>query len=99
MPERAELRLAARRCDQCLTTRNRIVSGDRAAEIVSDCRRTGNHFVCHKGSIAGEIVHCRGVHDILIRDFGGSTAYQFATRIGVPIVEVDPEDLGGDHGL
>lgn len=85
----SELLLASKRCGECLTTRNRIVSGERAAEIVRECRRTGNHFVCHKGSVAGQIVHCRGVHDIL----GGSVAARFARLIGVPIVEVDPDDL------
>ena len=68
------------------------MSGERAAEIVRDCRRTKTHFVCHKGSIAGKIVHCRGVHDMLMRE-GGSNAYQFASRLGIPIVQVDPETL------
>jgi len=82
------LRLCARQCDQCLTTRNRIVTGDRAAEIVAECRRTGNHFFCHKDNQT----HCRGVHDVLLRD-GGSNAFQFATRLGIPIEEVDPVEL------
>jgi hypothetical protein len=85
---KTELLLAARPCAQCLTSRNRIVSGERAAEIIRDCRRTGTHFFCHKGSIKGLQVHCRGVHDRF-----GSTAHQFATRLGVPIREVDPDNL------
>ena len=83
-----ELLLASHRCDQCLTTRNRIVPGERAAEIVRECRREGKHFVCHKGSIKGMIMHCRGVHEIC-----GSRTYDFAVEIGVPIREVDPEEL------
>lgn len=82
------LLLAARRCAQCLTTRHRIVSGARAAEIVRDCRARGVHFQCHKGSIAGLNVHCRGVHDV-----AGSTAYQLAERLGIPIIEIDPDGL------
>lgn len=82
------LLLAAKRCGQCLTTRNRIVSGERAAEIVRDCRRRGVHFRCHKGQAAGLIVHCRGVHEI-----AESTAYQFAARLGIEIREVDPDNL------
>lgn len=85
----AELLLASKRCSQCLTTRNRIVSGERAAEIVRGCRREDNHFVCHKGSAAGLIVHCRGVHDIA----GGSKAYRMAKAFDIPIIEIDPDAL------
>lgn len=91
----AVLLLAARRCGECLTTRDRIVSGERAAEIVRGCRRTGQHFNCHKGDLAGLIVHCRGVHDVQVRDCGGSTAYQVATRLNIPVREVDPDSLEG----
>lgn len=78
----ARLAIAARPCAQCLTTRNRIVPGARAAQIIRDCRATGQHFVCHKAT--GEIVHCRGVHDRF-----GSKAAAFATAFGIPIVEID----------
>jgi hypothetical protein len=84
-----ELLLASRRCGQCLTTRDRIVSGERAAQLVRDCRANGTHFVCHKGSIAGLNVHCRGVHEIM----NGDRAYRFAERFGIPIREIDPEEL------
>ena len=80
------LLLASRCCDQCLTTRNRIVPGERAAEIIRGCRRDDVHFTCHKGSIAGLNLHCRGVHDRL-----PSRAYRFAVAMGIPVVEVDPE--------
>ncbi len=83
-----ELLLASKCCGQCLTTRNRIVSGQRAAAIIKDCRRTGQHFVCHKGSIAGQTIHCRGVHDRI-----GSTAHRFAVAMGIPVVEVDTDNL------
>lgn len=85
-----ELLLASRRCAECLTTRNRIVSGERAAELVRDCRTRDVHFQCHKGSIAGLNLHCRGVHDIM----GGDRAYRFARACGIPIREVNPEELG-----
>lgn len=84
-----ELLLASRRCAECLTTRNRIVSGERAAELVRGCRRDDNHFQCHKGSLAGLNVHCRGVHDIA----GGSLAYRFAKAVGIPVREVNPDEL------
>lgn len=80
----AELILAARPCSQCLTTKRRIVSGERAAEIVRGCKRDGTHFICHKAR-PGEIVHCRGVHNAL----GGSRAHAFAEHFGIPIIERD----------
>lgn len=83
------LLLSARRCDQCLCTRNRIVTGARAAQIIRDCRAQGIHFICHKGSDADKIIHCRGVHDIL----GGSRASRFAAAIGIPIIEIDADKL------
>lgn len=66
------------------------MSGERAAELVRDCRTNDTHFVCHKGSIAGLNLHCRGVHDIT----GGDRAYRFAMAFGIPVREVDPQELG-----
>lgn len=85
----AELLLASRRCSQCLTTRNRIVTGQRAAELVKACRTEDNHFFCHKGTLRGGQVHCRGVHQIT----GGGRAYRMAEFYNIPIVEVDPDSL------
>ncbi|MFL5900951.1 MAG: hypothetical protein ACJ75S_07095 [Solirubrobacterales bacterium] len=84
-----ELLLASRCCDQCLVTPERIVSGEKAAQIVRNCKAEDNHFFCHKGTLAGKPVHCRGVHDRL----GGSRAYRFALAYNIPIVEIDPEAL------
>ena len=84
----AELLLASRRCGQCLTTRNRIVSGARAAELVRSCRDGDVHFQCHKGTVAGINLHCRGVHTV-----APSAAYRFAIACGIPVREVDPETL------
>lgn len=81
----SELLITARPCSQCLATRNRIVSGERAAEIIKGCKREGTHFICHKGQLAGEIVHCRGVHNAI----GGSRAHDFAMAVGIPIREVE----------
>lgn len=82
------LHLASKQCDQCLLSRSRIVSGERAAEIIKGCRRDGVHFQCHKGSIAGVNLHCRGYHDRF-----GSRAHGFAVAMGIPVVEVDPNSL------
>ena len=50
-------------CAHCLFTPNRIVSGKRMKEILNDCRKSDTHFVCHKASIAGKEVCCRGFYD------------------------------------
>lgn len=91
-----ELLLASKRCSQCLTTRNRIVTGERAARIVRDCRSERNHFVCHKGQTEGMIIHCRGVHEVA----NGSRAHDFAQVFGIPIREIDPDAIdGGDSAV
>lgn len=50
-------------CDQCLFSKNRIVSGERMKQILNDCKRNDTHFVCHKATIAGKEVCCRGFYD------------------------------------
>jgi len=88
----AELLLAARCCGQCLTTRNRIVPGERAAQLVAGCRRDDVHFQCHKGTIAGLNIHCRGVHEVM----GGDRAYRMAVALGIPIREIDCDELDAE---
>jgi hypothetical protein len=57
------LEICEKRCDQCLFTDNRIVSKTRMAEIIRDCRRNDTHFQCHKHTIAGADVMCRGFYE------------------------------------
>lgn len=53
-----------KRCNGCLFTKDRIVCGDRAAEIIQECRASGRHFVCHKASLdGGKNVCCREFFD------------------------------------
>lgn len=84
-----ELLIMSRRCSEYLTTRNRIVSGERAAELIRDCRNRDVHFQCHKGSINGLNVHCRGVHEI-----APDRAYRMAVAWKIPIREINPDELG-----
>lgn len=50
-----------RKCNQCLyDPKNRIVSAARASQIMRDCTRKDNNFICHKSSILGEEVTCAG---------------------------------------
>lgn len=51
------------KCDQCLFTPQRIVSAARMRGILNECRQQDIHFVCHKASIAGRDVCCRGFYE------------------------------------
>lgn len=79
----------SRECDQCLVSRDRIVSGARAAQIISACRRGNKHFICHK-SPEGREIACRGVHEMQIGQMS-----RIAERLGM-VVSVDPETLAPD---
>jgi hypothetical protein len=53
----------AERCAQCLYGPNKIVSNKRRAEIIRQITREDGHFICHKASIEGRNVACRGDWD------------------------------------
>lgn len=54
-------------CKNCLLTKDRIVSSERAKEIIEDCNnpKTGfpTHFTCHKASMNGEDICCHKFFD------------------------------------
>jgi hypothetical protein len=50
-------------CKNCLLTKDRIVSVERAKEIIENCNNPKDnsyptHFTCHKASIQGEDICC-----------------------------------------
>jgi hypothetical protein len=51
-------------CDQCLFSKDRIVPKERVKQIIEECNKKGNFFVCHKSSIArtGNVC-CRAFYD------------------------------------
>ena len=51
------------KCDQCLFTDERIVSKKRMVQIIKECRQQDTHFQCHKGTIAGKDICCRGFYE------------------------------------
>ncbi len=83
--------LMSRECDQCLMSKNRIVSGDGAAKVIAETRRKDCSFICHK-SPRGRQIACCGHHDKI----GGQMA-RIAGRLGV-IVEIDPATLAKNEG-
>lgn len=73
------LEICEERCNQCLFSENRIVSKTRMAQIVRDCRRSDNHFLCHKHTIEGRDVMCRGFYETQ----PPSQLLRIAERLGV----------------
>jgi hypothetical protein len=51
------------KCDQCLFTDKRIVSSGAMKEILKVCAKKDTHFSCHKGTIVGKDICCRGFFD------------------------------------
>lgn len=53
----------AEKCNECLFTPERIVSSERAKELLRQANRKDIHFVCHKATIKGRDICCRGFYD------------------------------------
>jgi hypothetical protein len=52
------------KCDQCLFTKNRIVTAKRMKAIIKDCQVKDTFFICHKGTqIGSDDLCCRGFWD------------------------------------
>jgi len=50
-------------CKNCLLSKDRIVSPKRAISIINSCAKNDTHFICHKASMEGEDIMCRGFYD------------------------------------
>lgn len=77
-------RVAAKRCDQCLYSKNKIVTDDRRVELLESCNKDDKYFICHKAHGTGAGVVCRGFYDEQ-----KNTACQIAGRLGLTVF-VDP---------
>ena len=75
-------------CKNCLLSKDRIVSGKRAKEIIKGCVQERTHFICHKASMNSEDVCCKTFFDTLGHV---SKNIQFAKWLGV-VKEVDLPD-------
>lgn len=56
-------KVMAERCNQCLYGPDKIVSDRRRKEILREINRKDSHFICHKATIEGQSVACRGDWD------------------------------------
>ncbi len=50
-------------CNECLFSKNKIVSDERKEEILEQVREEQTHFICHKASTAGIPGCCKGFYD------------------------------------
>lgn len=81
---RGKFLVCAKRCEECLFSKAKIVDDSRRDGILTSCRATGKYFLCHKASMVGKAVVCRGFFD----EFPNQ-ACQAAARLGlVEFVEV-----------
>lgn len=77
------LKICENQCNECLFSKNRVVSKSRMIEIINACRKKDTHFMCHKGTISGEEIVCRGFYDSqtsqMIRIAGRLNMIEFVT--------------------
>lgn len=52
-------KVCATQCNQCLFSKDRIVSAARVREVLEDCARKDTHFICHKT----DDTYCKGFYD------------------------------------
>ncbi len=52
-------------CKNCLLSDDRIVSLERAKEIIETCKKEQNYFICHKASMENKEIVCRKFYDEL----------------------------------
>ena len=62
-PDPTVFPVCERRCNECLFSTAKIVDDDRKQEVLAEARRNGQPFICHKGTLAGEYLVCRGWFD------------------------------------
>jgi hypothetical protein len=83
------LKVCAKRCAECLFSSARIVSEERAEAVLSECERSGTYFICHKATLRGDAVVCRGFFDT-----GSNTLCRVAARFGhMTFVDEDGEPV------
>lgn len=75
---RGKLLVCEKRCDQCLFTSAKIVSDRRRVAVLRECEKKGTYFLCHKSTIAGRAVVCRGFFETQ-----PNMACQVADRLGL----------------
>lgn len=50
-------------CENCLFSKNRIVSAERKGQLLRQCVGEQSHFICHEATMEGKDVVCRSFYD------------------------------------
>jgi hypothetical protein len=50
-------------CNNCLLSKDAIVSPERRKEIISEIKREQSYFICHKASFEGKNICCKAFFD------------------------------------
>lgn len=79
-------KVMSRACDQCLFSKDRIVSGGRAAQIIRKTRAENSHFICHKSHPANDVA-CYEHHQLGIGQMS-----RIAERFGA-VEWIDPDAI------
>ncbi len=58
--KRGKFMVCEKRCDQCLFSSAKVVSDRRRLAVLRECEKKRTYFICHKATIAGRTVVCRG---------------------------------------
>lgn len=83
-----EILVCKKRCNQCLFSKNKIVSNERKKEILQQCKDKEEHFICHKGSLKGKNVMCKGFFDSKYQ----TPMQQVAQRLNM-LTYIDPKNI------
>jgi hypothetical protein len=59
----SELKVCDKMCDQCLYSKNKIVTDVRKDQILYQLEQVNDYFICHKASMVNERVMCRGYYE------------------------------------
>lgn len=57
------LRVKNKSCEECLFSKNKIVTNARMKQVLKDCEKQDTFFICHKSSINGDNICCRGFYE------------------------------------
>ncbi len=58
-----KLKVMSKQCNECLFSKNKIISDEKKENLLNECWRSDTHFVCHKFTIAGQDGVCKGFWD------------------------------------
>jgi hypothetical protein len=67
-------------CQNCLLSKDSIVSPERRKDIIKEVTSTQSHFICHKATMKGKDVCCKTFYDKLGHT---SQMVRIAERLGM----------------